>query len=291
VNQAGKRVGNGTGWIYDATNGYVVTNGHVVNAAQTLEVGADTMRSATIVGDAPCEDLAVIRVNDASGLRALTLGSQNDVRLGDTSIALGYPINASPTDDLQVTVGNVSAVKVSYDPHGFADVPAYPNVLQTTAAINPGNSGGPLIDLDGRLIGVNSAAAPVNVQQTYYAIGVDRVKEIVPTLASGQSMMWTGLGFDDYVTAASLRDPVLVGSLATIGLPAMTGIFVNHLADGTADPGFTMPALVVKANGKELEGTLSDYCSAIAGGSSTSVRLTVYQANSAQPIDVDVAYR
>ncbi len=291
VNRDGKRVGNGTGWVYDATNGYIVTNGHVVNAAETLQIGSNTMRGASIVGDAPCEDLAVLRVDDGSGLRALTLGSQGEVRLGDTAIALGYPLNASPTDDLQVTVGNVSAVEVSYDTHGVIDVPDYPNVLQTTAAINPGNSGGPLIAVDGRLIGVNSAGAPVDVQQTYYAIGVDRVKEIVPGLASGKSVTWTGLGFDAYLTATALKDPTLLGNLSAVGLPAMTGIFINHLAAGTADPGFTMPALIVKANGKTLEGTLSDYCSAIAGGSPTSVRLTVYQANAAQPVDVDVAYR
>jgi hypothetical protein len=77
-------------------------------------------------------------------------------------------------------------------------------------------------------------------------------------------MMWTGPGFDEYLT--TLHD------LDSIGLPAIPGIFVNHLAAGTADPGFTMPALIAQANGKALEGTLSDYCSAIAGGSSTSVR-------------------
>jgi len=188
-------------------------------------------------------------------------------------------------------VGNVSAVNISYDASQALDVPSYPNVIQTTAAINHGNSGGPLINLAGELIGVSSAGAPVQVEQTYYAIGVDRVKQIVPTLANGQSMMWTGLGFDDYITQARLNDPSVVSALHTLGLPSVRGIFVNHVALGTTNPAFTMPALITKANGKELEGSLSDYCSAIAGGPSTSVHLTVYQANSAEPAEVDVTYR
>ena len=289
--RGGTRAGNGSGWLYDASSGYVVTNAHVVNVGETFQIGVDNMRSVDIVGVAPCEDLAVLRASDTSGLRTLPLGSQSQIRLGDTAIALGYPINASPTDDLQVTVGNVSAVKISYDPGSAADVPAYPNVVQTTAAINPGNSGGPLIDLAGQLIGVNSAKPPLNVEQTNYAIGVDRVKEIVPTLANGQSMTWTGLGFDDYITGARLTDPSTVSALNKLGLPVMTGIFVNHVAAGTPNPGFSLPALVVKADGTDLTGTLSDYCSAIAGKSASSVQLTVYEANAIQPLEVDVVYR
>jgi S1-C subfamily serine protease len=289
--QGGTRYASGSGWVFDAAAGYIVTNAHVINDGENFQVGVGSMLSADVVADAPCEDLAVLRLSDATGLRAIPLGSQSAVRLGDTAIALGFPRNASPTDDLQVTVGDVSAVKISYDASQVSDVPSYPNVVQTTAAINPGNSGGPLIGLDGRLIGVNSAKPPVAVEQTNYAIGVDRVKEIVPTLATGQSELWTGLGFDVYVMKGQLQNPQVVADFGQQGWPLVTGIQVNHMVVGTKNPGFNMPALIVKANGKELNGTLSDYCSALATGSSTSVHLTVYPANSAVPVDVDVAYR
>ena len=289
--QNGTRYASGSGWVFDAAAGYIVTNAHVVNDGESFQVGVGSMLSADVVGDAPCEDLAVLRLSAAGGLRAIPLSSQSQVRLGDTAIALGFPRNASPTDDLQVTVGDVSAVKISYDASQVTDVPSYPNVVQTTAAINPGNSGGPLIGLDGRLIGVNSAKPPVAVEQTNYAIGVDRVKEIVPTLATGQSELWTGLGFDVYVTQQQLQDPQVVADFGKQGWPLLTGIRVNHIVAGTQNPGFDMPALIVKANGRDLEGTLSDYCSAIATGSSTSVRLTVYPANSTVPVDIDVPFR
>ena len=289
--QGGTRYASGSGWIFDAAAGYIVTNAHVVNDGESFQIGVGSMLSADVVGDAPCEDLAVLRLSAAAGLRAIPLGSQSQVRLGDTAIALGFPRNASPTDDLQVTVGDVSAVKISYDASLVTDVPSYPNVVQTTAAINPGNSGGPLIGLDGRLIGVNSAKPPVAVEQTNYAIGVDRVKEIVPTLASGQSELWTGLGFDHYVTQGQLQDPQVVADFGKQGWPLVSGIRVNHVVAGTQNPGFNMPALIVKANGRDLEGTLSDYCAAITTGSSTSVRLTVYPANSTAPVDIDVPFR
>lgn len=288
----GERVGNGTGWVWDASNGLIVTNLHVVNASETFQLGTITLADAQVVGGAPCDDLAVLRVSDTTGLRTMPLGSQGELRRGETTIALGYPINASPTDDLQVTVGNVSAVQVSYDPRGFGDVPAYPNVVQTTAAINPGNSGGPLVDIRGRLVGVNSAKAPVDVENTNYAIGVDRVKEIVPRLVAGESITWTGIGFDNYITQAALNgNQQLRDAFTGQGWPHVPGIVLSAGVDGIIPPDTALPALLVGVDGAELDGTLSSYCDAVADSSGPTVSMTVYAAGSAQPTTVTVTFR
>lgn len=288
----GERGGSGTGWVWDADRGLIVTNHHVVNGDEEFQVGVDSMLAAEVVAGAPCEDLAVLVVRDASGLRTMPLGSQSDLRRGDTAIALGYPLNASPTDDLAVTVGNVSAVQISYDPGPATDVPAYSNVVQVTTPINPGNSGGPLLDLGGKLIGVNSAGPPVEVEATNYAIGVDRVKEIVPTLAEGKSMWWTGFGFDQYIT----QDLIDLDAQTRQGLeanrwPLRTGIYITHAVEGTDLAAVQLPAFLTAVNGTEIDGTLEGYCAAVASVSAPTIRLTVYTVGSDQPIEVDVPFR
>jgi S1-C subfamily serine protease len=141
----------------------------------------------------------VLRVADASGLRTLPLGSQGDLRQGQTVVAVGFPGNSSLSDALTSTVGVVSVVRSAYR-EPTLDVPNLPNVVQTDAALNPGNSGGPLMNLDGRLVGVNSAGRTLNasgriIQGQSYAIGVDQVREVIGRLRLGQSQGWYGLGF------------------------------------------------------------------------------------------------
>ena len=189
---------SGTGWVLDAEQGLIVTNEHVVNGGHTFEVAiGDVYRPATVLGAAPCDDLAVLQVQDTSGLRTMPLGSQGQLRLGDSVVALGYPGNFSLEDELQATSGVVSVVRTQVDVPGV-DYPGssavlYPNVVQTDAAINPGNSGGPLVNLDGQLVGVNTFSdATLQVQN--YAIGVDRVKEISSILRTGASRGWVGFG-------------------------------------------------------------------------------------------------
>ena len=89
----------------------------------------------------------------------MPLGSQANLKAGDTVVAVGFPASASPTDHLVATVGAVSDPKTTYDVAQAVDVPLLPNVIQTDAAINPGNSGGPLVDQDKQLVGMNTAVA------------------------------------------------------------------------------------------------------------------------------------
>jgi S1-C subfamily serine protease len=251
--------GSGSGWVLDARRGLIVTNAHVVNGARGFAVVADgRRRRATVAGVSPCDDLAVLRVTDVAGLRSLRLGTQASLALGETVVAVGYPRNASLEASLASTTGVVSVTRTAYR-EAALDVPRYENVVQTDAAINPGNSGGPLVDLRGRLIGVNSAGRTVTpdgriVQGQNYAIGVDRVREVVGALARGRSIGWTGAGFD-YPTPARLR---------RLGLPP--GLLLRAPAPGTPAARARLgTGLVTEVDGRRLDNSLASYCDAVEG--------------------------
>ena len=292
----GQSVGGGTGWVLDADEGLIVTNAHVVNAGETFEVGVNggnpdpeadlQRRAASVVGVAPCEDLALLKVDDTTGLDEVRLGSQADLKQGETVVALGFPASASLESNLSATVGAVSVVKETFDLESL-DVPQYTNVIRTDAAINPGNSGGPLLDLDETLVGVNSAGITLlgdrTIQGEAFAIGVDRVKEIIPTLRRGESMGWTGAG---------LAYPSSASDLTGLGLPAQDGVVISHAIAGTAaaDAGLgRQPSLLVAVNGTPVEGFLQSYCDA-AGDAASGETLTfsVIQSGSQQTTDVQV---
>ena len=152
--------GTGSGFVVD-DDGFIVTNHHVIaDAAQagvTVSFADGTTAEADVVGSSGSYDLAVLKVS-AANLEALPLGNSDSVVVGDPVIAIGSPLGLSGT----VTTGIVSAKDrpvTAGDQRG--DDSAYINAIQTDAAINPGNSGGPLVNLDGEVIGVNSAIATV----------------------------------------------------------------------------------------------------------------------------------
>jgi putative serine protease PepD len=149
----------GSGFVLDA-KGHILTNNHVVEGATPGDIevvlsNGDTEK-ATIVGRDVSYDLAVLKIG-RSGLTPLQLGPSNKVVVGDQVIAVGAPLGLDQT----VTTGIVSALNRPVTPGGDGDELSYINAIQTDAAINPGNSGGPLLDLDGKVIGINSAIARV----------------------------------------------------------------------------------------------------------------------------------
>lgn len=254
----GQLRGRGTGWVLDAKRGLIVTNHHVVNGGATFTVGLDGgKRPASIVGSAPCEDLSVLKVNDVAGLETMELGSQAEIRQGDKVVALGYPGNAGPKPELQASDGIVSLVKGEFTAPAL-DVPKFSNIVQTDAAINPGNSGGPLLDTEGRLVGVNSAGDSSKENQAF-AIGVDRVKEITALLAEGSSRGWTGLGlvFPDSEEDFTRRDlPVIDGGIiADFAVPLTPAA---NLGLGRTQ------FVIVGINGTQLDGTLQGYCAQVS---------------------------
>jgi S1-C subfamily serine protease len=187
--------GGGSGWVLDAAEGLIVTASHVVQEASrfTVEIG-DTRSRAVLHAAAPCEDLAVLRLREYKNLKEMPLGSQDDLEQGEPVVALGFPLNTSLQDRLVATSGIVSQVKTPWREPSGPDFPIFKNVVQTDAAINPGNSGGPLVNRDGELVGVNVATV-TGSQNENYAVGVDRVKQIVEDLKTGDSRGWNGMNF------------------------------------------------------------------------------------------------
>ena len=150
----------GSGFVLDR-QGHIITNNHVVESAAEDDgpieiVGQDGQHyKATVVGRSPVYDLAVLYSQDAKGLRPAALGASLALHVGDGVIAIGSPLGLSST----VTSGIVSALDRPVTTGEAGDDSSYINAVQTDAAINPGNSGGPLVDLRGRVVGVNSAIA------------------------------------------------------------------------------------------------------------------------------------
>ncbi|SHM41742.1 S1C family serine protease [Cryptosporangium aurantiacum] len=159
---ASSGAGTGSGVVLDSS-GHIITNNHVVEAAAdggtiTVTLANGETRSATIVGRDPSSDIAVIKVSDASGLTPATFAASSTVKTGQTVLAIGAPLGLSNT----VTEGIVSALNRPVRTGSTADQNTVLDAVQTDAAINPGNSGGALVDLSGRVIGINSAIATVS---------------------------------------------------------------------------------------------------------------------------------
>jgi S1-C subfamily serine protease len=212
--------GRGTGWVWDAAQGIIVTNAHVVAGGKAYSVATgDDLRilvsngrlsaspkgqDAKLVGEADCEDIGVLKVPNTTGLVTMPRGSQKDLHVGDHVVAVGYPgtLNTTTSDtfstpgftraQLTATSGDVSTVSTTFgaipgENPGDPTVGPYQNVILTDTVINHGNSGGPLLDEKARLVGMNSAGR-TDVQGQNYAIGVDRINQIVPKILAGQKV-------------------------------------------------------------------------------------------------------
>jgi serine protease DegQ len=195
--------------------GYIVTNSHVVEAADEIEVAlADTRRArARIVGTDPDTDLAVLKI-DLPKLPAITLGQSDTIRVGDVVLAIGNPFGVGQT----VTLGIVSALGRSH-----LGINTFENFIQTDAAINPGNSGGALVDVNGNLIGVNTAiysrtpgGASLGIG---FAIPVSTAKQVLEQIVESGAVTrgWMGVGVQDMTRelAESFKLPDIRGALIT----------------------------------------------------------------------------
>ena len=189
------REGYGSGFIV-SKDGYIVTNQHVVNAADNVEVtinGFEEPVPAEIVWSDFNLDLAVLKVDVDKDLTALELGNSDNLRPGDWAVAIGNPFGFEHT----VTAGVISALgRPIRVPTNTGQVRKYTNLIQLDAAINPGNSGGPLLNIDGKVIGINTAVSSQG-QGIGFAIPVNEIKGIINELKrTGEvTRPWLGVSF------------------------------------------------------------------------------------------------
>jgi serine protease Do len=210
----------GSGFIID-TDGRVVTNAHVVDRADQVRVRLADEREveATVVGRDPRLDLAVLQMNGAKDLHAVTLGSSEALRVGEHVVAIGNPFGLGHT----VTIGIVSA-------KGRAlGAGPYDDFIQTDASINPGNSGGPLFNLKGEVVGINTAMNP-RAQGIGFATPVDALKDVLPQLVQTGHVARGRVG--------ALVQPVDEAMAKALGLDRPKGALVAEVEpDGPAAKG------------------------------------------------------
>ncbi len=215
--------GTGSGFVYD-NQGHIITNYHVVKGAEEIEVtlADETHVSATVVGVDPSNDLAVIKINVPSGeLHWVELGDSSSLRVGQRVIAIGNPVGLERT----LTTGVVSSLgRIIESPDGSF----IGEIVQTDAAINPGNSGGPLLDSQGRLIGVNTAIFR-GAEGIGFAVPVDTVKRVVPELIARGRYPHPWLGAELYSLSPEVAARLREGG---IGVPADGGVLVVGIYRG-----------------------------------------------------------
>ncbi|MFN3198828.1 MAG: S1C family serine protease [Bradymonadia bacterium] len=215
-------VRQGSGFLWDA-QGHLVTNDHIVDNVSAFQVRTADRQvlSAVLVGSDPKTDLAVLKL-DGGRLPPLARGSVKPLRPGQWVAALGSPYGF----DHSITVGVVSALGRRNLPSG---APRYANFIQTDASINPGNSGGPLVNIDGRVVGVNTAVLG-HGQGVSFATPIDMVNVVVESiLADGRFVR----GYTGLVTISPSLDQVAASGLSTRRGALVKGVVLEapgHLA-------------------------------------------------------------
>ena len=231
LGNAQKGQGVGTGFIV-RSDGIIVTNCHVVEGASGITVATSAEHpqkyAGRVIGGDCQHDIAVLKI-DATGLPTVQLGSSADLRLGESVVAIGYALalDGGPT----VTAGIVSSLHRSIkaqDP-GCTSCPngsrTYTDIVQTDAAINHGNSGGPLVDMQGRVVGMNSAGVD-SAQNIGFAIAIDSFKSTVSRAESNPLAPTGYLGIDTQSVTATLA--------LQLSLPVKSGAYVLAATSGGA---------------------------------------------------------
>ncbi len=268
-----RQQGMGSGVIIDS-NGTILTNNHVVAHADELKVVLADNRefSAKVVGTDPKTDLAVIRIQ-AQGLTPAVLGDSDALEVAEWVLAIGAPFGLRQT----VSAGIVSAVG-----RGRVGIADYENFIQTDAAINPGNSGGPLVDLDGRLVGINTAIASRSggSQGIGFAIPINMAKGVMAQLIDHGAVVRGYLG----VMIADLSEELA----RSFGHKGKGGILVQDVSGDTpaAKAGLRAGDIILERDGKPV-GEVGAFRNGIAQiKPGTIVKLTLWREGKQVVVDV-----
>lgn len=275
--------GQGSGVVIDR-RGVIVTNNHVVQSATEVTIVLHDGRrlDGAVVDTDPERDLAVVRV-DADDLTPIEFGRADSLRLGDEVIALGFPLGL--VGGPSVTQGIVSALDRTITVDG--DGGELSGLIQTDAAINPGNSGGALVDMNGRLVGINTAAAgAASAENVGFAINIDSAIPVIEEILTKppEQRAWMGVILGEL-------NPAVAGEL---GIPTDTeGAVIEQVIEGSPAENAELEAgdVVTGVNGSavsspaELIENLTDY------KPEEVVKLDIVGAGGARSVDVTLGVR
>lgn len=260
-------------------DGYILTNYHVIEGADKLQVVASGGEyEAKVVGTDPSSDLAVIKI-EASGLPAVEIGSSSDLVTGEWVMAVGSPFGLEQS----VSTGIVSAVSRSSSSLYSSESEAiYTNMIQTDAAINPGNSGGALVDKNGKLIGINTLIASTSGSSSGvgFAIPVDYAMKIVEQIIAGQTPSHAQLG----VSLTTVNSSVA----ARYNLPVSEGAYVTRVtsSSGASKAGIAEGDIITKVGDSKVT-SASDLIIAVRSHNpGDTVSVTFNRSGSEQTVDV-----
>lgn len=237
--------GSGSGVVIDET-GFVLTNNHVVEGAERIEVSLNDRRAfqAEVVGTDPATDLAVLRLIDADNLQALEFGSSDALEVGEWVLAVGNPFDLTST----VTAGIVSAKARNLQllqPDYRNEVFPVESFIQTDAAVNPGNSGGALVNAEGELVGINTAIASETGSYAGYAFAVPSsiARKVASDLIAYGRVQRAFIG----IQGAG----VTPGLAQEIGLDEVRGVWIHSLSPGggAAQAGLEPGDVILEVNG------------------------------------------
>ncbi len=266
----------GSGVIIDGKRGFILTNAHVIEQAGTITVTLKDEReyTAQVVGADPDSDLAVLKIKADDPLPSVAMGNSDDLMIGETVIAIGNPFGFSHT----VTTGVVSAVNRSIR----TDSQTYHDFIQIDASINPGNSGGPLLNINGELIGINTAIY-AKAQGIGFAIPINTARRIVTDLIEYGEVIpaWVGIAVQDMDE----------GLAHYLNMPRGKGVVITGVTAGgpAAAAGIRNGDVLLSVDQRKI-GTTEDYDRIINGvGAGDTISLTLLRDN--KPVTARVTTR
>jgi S1-C subfamily serine protease len=280
ISQRGSKVAAGSGVVV-SNDGLVVTNAHVVsltdqtgrvlrNATISVRLADGTERPATVLGTAPNNDIALVKVDDASGLVAATIGDSDVLQVGDDVVAIGNALDlgATPT----VTKGIISATNRTLQVDANLELTG---LLQTDAAINHGNSGGALVNASGQVIGINSAGIP-DAQNLGFAIASSTFQPLIETLKSGKTPA--------------------VAPVAVLGItsqPSQDGILITGITSGSGAEaaGIQVDDLITAIDGKAMQSQEQVGAAIRSHKPGDTIKVTVDRAGKSQTFSATLGAR
>nr|WP_240159788.1 trypsin-like peptidase domain-containing protein [Paenibacillus aceris] len=277
--------GIGSGFVFDA-NGYILTNQHVIDGADEIDVyvqGYDTPFTAELLGSSYDLDLAVLKIQGDKPFPDLNIGNSDDTQVGDWLVAIGNPYDF----DYSVTTGVLSAKERTISIDDEQGTRNYKHLLQTDTAINPGNSGGPLLNLNGEVIGINTAVNS-EAQGMGFAIPASTISSVVEKLKNNETIPKEPAPYIG-VALQNISDDML----SDLKINSSKGAVVTEVLQGTPafEAGIRQYDVIVDVNGTAIS-SMDDITKVVkAAAVGDKLKITISRDGQTKDVTVEVRDR